>query len=80
MHITDYVGEITDQHYGEGVYDHPSIKTIQANKGIKGDEDYLSFKLTNASQIEELLSNINTRKACGHNTLPPRFIRDLRVP
>ena len=76
VHITDGVGEITDYHYGEGFYDHPSIKAIQANKGIKGDEDCLSFKLTNASQIEELLSKINTRKACGHDLLPPRFIRD----
>ena len=76
MHVTDGVGEITDYHYGEGFYDHPSIKAIQANKGIKGDEDCLSFKLTNASQIEELLSKINTRKACGHDMLPQRFIRD----
>ena len=76
VHITDGVGEITDYHYGEGFYDHPSLKAIQANKGIKGDEDCLSFKLTNASQIEELLSKINTRKACGHDMLPQRFIRD----
>ena len=62
-------------HYGEGFYDHPSIKAIQANKGIKGDEDCFSFNLTNVTQIEELLSNINTRKACGHDMLPPRLIR-----
>ena len=60
----------------ERVYDHPSIKAIQANKGVKVDEDCLSFKLTNASQIEELLSKINTKKACGHDLLSPRFIRD----
>ena len=76
MHITDGVGEITDHHYGEGFYDHSSIKAIQANKGIKGDEDCLSFKLTNTTLIEELLSKINTRKACGHDMLPSRFIRD----
>ena len=49
-HITDGVGEITDHHYGEGFYNHPSIKAIKANKGIKGDEDCLSFKLTNATE------------------------------
>ena len=32
-HIADGVGEITDHYYGEGFYDHPSIKVIQANNG-----------------------------------------------
>lgn len=32
-YIADGVGEITDHYYGEGFYDHPSIKVIQANNG-----------------------------------------------
>ena len=76
LHIADGVGEITDHHYGEGFYDHPSIKVIQANIGTKGEEDCLSFQLTNATQIEDLLSNVNTRKACGHDMLPPRLIKE----
>lgn len=76
VHIADGVGEITDHHYGEGFYDHPSIKVIQANIGTKGEEDCLSFQLTNATQIEDLLSNVNTRKACGHDMLPPRLIKE----
>ena len=49
VHIADGVGEITDHHYGEGFYDHPSIKVIQANIGTKGEEDCLSCQLTNAT-------------------------------
>ena len=76
VHIADGVGEITDHHYGEGFYDHPSIKVIQANIGTKGEEDCLSFQLANATQIEELLSNVNTKKSCGHDMLPPRLIKE----
>lgn len=54
VHIADGVGEITDHHYGEGFCDDPSIKVIQANIGTKGEEDCLSFQLTNATQIEDL--------------------------
>ena len=57
MHIADGVGEITDHYYGEGVYDHPSIKVIPANNGIKGEEDCLSLQLTNATQLQELFSS-----------------------
>ena len=63
------VGEITDHHYGE------VFATIQAKIGTKGEEDCLSFQLTNATQIEDLLSNVNTRKACGHDMLPRRLIK-----
>lgn len=33
-HIADCVGEITDDYYGEGFYDHPSIKVIEAKKTV----------------------------------------------
>ena len=66
----------TYHYYGEGFYDHPSIKVIQANYGMKGEEDCVSLQLTNARQIEQLLSNVNTRKACGHGMLPPRLIKE----
>ena len=75
-HIADCVGEITDDYYGEGFYDHPSIKVIEANNGIKSEEDCLRLQLTNATQTEQLLSNVNTRKACGHDMLPPRPIKE----
>ena len=76
VHIADGAGEITDHYYGEGFYDHPSIKAIQANNSIKGEEDCLNFQFTNATQIEELLSNVNVRKACRHDMLPPRLIKE----
>ena len=66
---------LTDHYYGEGFYDHPSIKAIQADNGIKGEEGCLNFQYTNATQIEELLSNLNVRKACGH-MLPLRLIKE----
>ena len=45
-----------------------SIKVIQAENDIKGEEeeeegeDCLSLQLTNAMQIEVVLSNVNTPK------------------
>ena len=57
VHIADGVGEITDHYYGEGFYDNPSIKVIPANNGIKGEEDCLSLRLTNATQLQELFSS-----------------------
>ena len=50
VHIEDGVGEITDHYFGEGFYDHPSIKVIQANNGVKGEEDCLSFQFANANR------------------------------
>ena len=76
VHIADGVGEVTDHYYGEGFYDHPSIKVIQANNGVKGEEDCLNFQFTNATQIKELLSNVNVRKACGHDMLPPLLMKE----
>ena len=52
-----------------------ALMVIQANFGTKGEEDCLSFQLTNATQIEDMLSNVNTSKACGHDMLPRRLIK-----
>ena len=43
---------------------------------IRGEEDCLNFQFTNTTQIEELLSNVNVRKACGHDMLPRRLIKE----
>ena len=37
---------------------------------VKGDEDCLSLQLTNATQIEEKLFNVNTRKLAGMTCCP----------
>ena len=70
VHIADGVGEITDHYYGEGFYDHPSIKVIQANNGIKGEEVCLSLQITVATQIEELLSNVKRERLAGMRCSP----------
>lgn len=76
MHIADGVGEIEERDYGKDFSNHPSIKAILMNNGLKQDKDRLSFRFTNKTQIEDLLSNINVRKACGHDMLSPRLIKE----
>ena len=76
VHIAEGIGEITDHYYGDGLSYHPSINAIRGNNGIKGEEDCLKFQLTNATQIDELLSNENTRKACGHDMLLSLLIKE----
>ena len=76
IHIADGVAEIGEQDYGEGFRNHPSIKAIHPNNGHKSEVDCLSFQLTNKTHIVELLSNVNAQKACGHDMLPPRLIKE----
>ena len=35
-----------------------------------------NFKYTNKTQVEKLLLNINERKACGHDTITPRLLKE----
>ena len=69
-------GLINDLDYGKDFSNHPSIKSIIANNGVKQEKDRLRFHLTNKTQVEELLLNINVRKACGHDMLSPCLIKE----
>lgn len=76
MHIADGVSEIKERDHGKNFSNHPSIKTIRMNNGLEQDRDRVSFYPTNKTKIEDLLSNIDVRKACGHDMLPPRVIKE----
>ena len=60
----------------EKVFTTTQVLRLFKRTTVKGDEDCLSLQLTNATQIEEKLSNVNTRKTCGHDMLPPRLIKE----
>ena len=40
------------------------------------EPERFNFHHTNMVLVEEMLKYINTRKACGYDMLPPRFIKD----
>ena len=68
VHIADSVREIEEQP--------PKHKSHPHEQWPEARQGRLSFHLKNKTQIEELLSNINARKACGHDMLPPRLIKE----
>jgi len=63
-------GELEEHDSGKHFGNHPSIKAILMNNGLNQEKNRLSFHLTNKTQIEELLSNINVRNVCVHDILP----------
>ena len=76
VYIADGVGEIEEREHGNNFSNHPSIKNIRMNNGMKQDSDRVLFYPTNKTKVEDLLSNIDIRKACGHDMLLPRLIKE----
>ena len=58
--------------YGTDFIEHPSIRAIIHNKVEK---ETLNFELVNSSQVDLLLSSINSRKSCGHDMLHPTLLK-----
>ena len=58
--------------YGQDFIEHPSIRAIMNNKVEK---ETLSFELVNSSQVDCLLSSINSRNSCGHDMLHPKLLK-----
>ena len=58
--------------YGTDFIEHRSIRAIIHNKVEK---ETLNFELVNSSQVDPLLSSINSRKSCGHDMLHPTLLK-----
>ena len=76
MHIADGLGEIKERDQGKNFSNHPRMKTIRMDNGLEQDSDRVSFYPTKKTKIEDLLSNIDVRKACGHDMLSPHVIKE----
>ena len=76
VHIVDDVKDIKENNFGNELSAHPSIRAIAEENRRKNATHYFNFKYTNKTQVEKLLSNINARKACGHDTITPRLLKE----
>ena len=76
VHIVDDVQDIKENNFGNDFSAHPSIRAIAEENRRKNATHNFNFKYTNKTQVEKLLSNINARKACGHDTITPRLLKE----
>ena len=76
VHIIDDVQDIKEHNLGHEFSAHPSIRAIAEENGRKNAIHNFNFKYTNKNQVEKLLLNINARKACGHDTITPRLLKE----
>ena len=78
VHIVDDVQDIKKHNFGNEFSAHPSIRATAEENRRKNAIHNFDFKYTNKTQVEKLLSNINPRKACGHDTITQRLLNDIR--
>lgn len=52
---------------------HSAVHINQHSSNVKTNFD---FELTNSKQVEMFLLEMNTRKSCGHDLIPPRLLKD----
>lgn len=76
VHIANGAPEINVHDFGEDFTEHPSVFAIQDNTREQSSFSFFNFQYTNKSQVERLLSSVNTRKACGHDLIPPSLIKE----
>ena len=56
---------------------HPSILKIEqvVNECDVSDSERFSFKTVNETEIEDLLKNLDIKKASGFDTMPPKLVK-----
>ena len=56
---------------------HPSILKIEqvVNECDVSDSERFSFKTVNETEIEDLLKNLDIKKANGFDTMPPKLVK-----
>jgi len=55
---------------------HPSIRPIYEKNRATGVQLRFNFVHTNQAQVERALLDVNFRKSCGHDMLPPRLVKE----
>ena len=72
VNILEDANEFTEMDYGADFLEHPSIREIMHNKV---ERETFNFGLVNSSQVDLLLSSINSRKSCGPDMLHPTLLK-----
>ncbi len=76
VHIANGAPDINVHDFGEDFTEHPSVIAINDNNSERSSSSFFNFQHTNKTQVERLLSSVNTRKACGHDSIPPSLIKE----
>ena len=75
IHIADAAAEINEEDFGTDYSTHPSIQSILINHSSNTTTNF-DFEFTNSKQVEKFLLEMNTRKSCGHDLIPPRLLKE----
>ena len=75
IHIADAAAEINEEDFGTDYSTHPSIQSILINHSSNTMINF-DFEFTNSKQVEKFLLEMNTRKSCGHDLIPPRLLKE----
>ena len=75
IHIADAAEEVNQEEFGTDFNSHPSIASIQRNHYLARTSDF-DFEFTNATHVEKIIQEINARKSCGHDMIPPRLVKE----
>ena len=76
VHIVDDVQDIKEHNFGHEFSTNLSIRAIAEENGRKNAIHNFNSKYTNKNHVEQLLLNINARKASGHDTITPRLLKE----
>ena len=71
VNILEDASEITEMDYGTDFMERLSIRTMMH----KVEKETCSFELVNSSQVDCLLSSIDSGKSCGHDMLHPKLLK-----
>ena len=72
--VAENADDVRESDFGEDFVNHPSNLAIR--NAQRHAPERLNFHHTNMVLVEEMLKDINKRKACGYGMLPPRLIKD----
>ena len=72
VNISEDAYEITEMDYGTDFIERPSIRAIVHNKA---ERETFKFQLVSSSEVDLLLSSVNSRKPCGHDMLHPTLLK-----
>ena len=76
IHIADAAAaEINEEDFGTDYSTHPRIQSILINHSSNTMTNF-DFEFTNSKQVEKFLLEMNTRKSCGHDLIPPRLLKE----
>jgi hypothetical protein len=77
VNIADGLVDNREHDYAPNFGDHPSVQSIINTRDERTLTPNFSFiKCINEPQTRQILTNINTRKSCGHDFVQPKIVKE----